>query len=267
MPSSTLTPDPPTVPGQPAPPGPLTAPGQPTPPGPLTAPGQPTPPEPLAAPGQPTPPGPLAAPGQPTPPAPAASSGLRLVTVPAGWPPYDCETHGAACPVAREAAATNPHVSRPAPAPAGAPGPTALSPAAGSGYRAAQAIRPGDRGDTGGLSAAEADRRLDDGPRPGPDRRPHPVGRLGPATQNPAHRDVAARGFGRGDDSGHQFRSPIAGAGHAIRAHARASARARLADPPGAMALHRNRDRLTRGRRHFHDREDFYPARTGPQIR
>ncbi len=94
MPSSTLTPDPPTAPGQPAPPGPLTA------------------------------------PGQPAPPAPAASSGLRLVTVPAGWPPYDCETHGAACPVAREAAATNPHVSRPAPAPTGAPGPTALSPAA-----------------------------------------------------------------------------------------------------------------------------------------
>ncbi len=94
MPSSTLTPDPPTAPGQPAPPGPLTA------------------------------------PGQPAPPAPAASTGLRLVTVPAGWPPYDCETHGAACPVAREAAATNPHVSRPAPAPTGAPGPTALSPAA-----------------------------------------------------------------------------------------------------------------------------------------
>jgi hypothetical protein len=94
MPSSTLTPDPPTVPGKPAPPGPLTA------------------------------------PGQPAPPAPAASSGLRLVTVPAGWPPYDCETHGAACPAAREAAMTNRHVSRPAPAPAGAPGPTALSPAA-----------------------------------------------------------------------------------------------------------------------------------------
>ena len=106
MPSSTLTPDPPTVPGQPTPPGPL------------------------AVPGLPTPPGPLAAPGQPTPPAPAASSGLRLVAVPAGWPPYDCETHGAACPVAREAAATNPHVSRPAPAPAGAAGPTAPSPAA-----------------------------------------------------------------------------------------------------------------------------------------
>jgi hypothetical protein len=27
-------------------------------------------------------------------------SGLRLVAVPAGWPPYDCETHGAACPAA-----------------------------------------------------------------------------------------------------------------------------------------------------------------------
>ena len=143
MPSSTLTPDPPIVPGQPTPPAPLAAPGQPTPPAPLDAPGQPTPPAPLAAPGQPTPPAPLAAPGQPTPPAPlaapgqatppapVASSGLRLVAVPAGWPPYDCETHGAACPVAREAAATNPHVSRPAPAPARAPGPTAPSPAAG----------------------------------------------------------------------------------------------------------------------------------------
>ena len=118
MPSSTLTPDPPIVPGQP------------TPPAPLAASGQPTPPAPLAVPGQPAPPAPLAASGQPTPPAPAASSRLRLVAVPAGWPPYDCETHGAACPVAREAAATNPHVSRPAPAPAGAPGPTALSPAA-----------------------------------------------------------------------------------------------------------------------------------------
>jgi uncharacterized protein DUF6459 len=27
-------------------------------------------------------------------------AGLRLVTVPDGWPPYDCEAHGAACPAA-----------------------------------------------------------------------------------------------------------------------------------------------------------------------
>ena len=27
-------------------------------------------------------------------------AGLRLVTVPDGWPPYDCDTHGAACPAA-----------------------------------------------------------------------------------------------------------------------------------------------------------------------
>ncbi len=104
MPSRTLTPDPPPAPGQhtlPEPP----------------APGQHIPSEPASA-------------GLRTPPELPASSGLRLVAVPAGWPPYDCETHGAACPVAREAAATNPHVSRAAPAPAGAPGPTALSPAA-----------------------------------------------------------------------------------------------------------------------------------------
>jgi hypothetical protein len=101
MPSRTLTPDPPAAPGR----------------------------IPRAAPGRITP----AAPGRitPEPPAssePSASSGLRLITVPAGWPPYDCETHGAACPVAREAATTNPHVSRQAPAFAGPPGPTAPLP-------------------------------------------------------------------------------------------------------------------------------------------
>ena len=44
------------------------------------------------------------------PPGLPASSGPRLITVPAGWPPYDCETHGAACPAAgvMAAAATAP---------------------------------------------------------------------------------------------------------------------------------------------------------------
>jgi hypothetical protein len=98
MPSRTLTPDPPAAPGR----------------------------IPRAAPGRITP----AAPGRitPEPPAssePSASSGLRLITVPAGWPPYDCETHGAACPVARAAALTKPHISHQAPAPAGPPRPTA----------------------------------------------------------------------------------------------------------------------------------------------
>ena len=46
----------------------------------------------------------------------AELSRLRLVPVPAGWPPYDCETHGAACPVAH--AAAKPHVSSHAPGPA-----------------------------------------------------------------------------------------------------------------------------------------------------
>src|SRR5208282_3983065 len=102
MPSRTLTPDPPAAPGQPTPPEPPAS-------------GQHAPPEPPA-------------PGQHAPP---ASSRLRLITVPAGWPPYDCETHGAACPVAREAAITSPHVSRQEPASAGPPGPTAPLPAPG----------------------------------------------------------------------------------------------------------------------------------------
>jgi len=33
-------------------------------------------------------------------------AGLRLVAVPDGWPPYDCETHGAVCPAAAPVPAT-----------------------------------------------------------------------------------------------------------------------------------------------------------------
>ncbi len=105
MPSRTLTPDPPAAPGQhtlPEPP----------------APGQHIPSEPASA-------------GLRTPPELPASSGLRLVAVPAGWPPYDCETHGAACPVAREAARTNPHVSSQAPGRTGPPEAAAPPPAPG----------------------------------------------------------------------------------------------------------------------------------------
>jgi hypothetical protein len=36
-----------------------------------------------------------------------AFGGLRLVEVPGGWPPYDCEVHGTACP-AREASVPSP---------------------------------------------------------------------------------------------------------------------------------------------------------------
>jgi hypothetical protein len=44
-------------------------------------------------------------------PAPAlapAFGGLRLVEVPGGWPPYDCEVHGTTCPAAREVSVPSP---------------------------------------------------------------------------------------------------------------------------------------------------------------
>ena len=63
-----------------------------------------------------------AAPGRDIPGEPPASPELRLVTVPAGWPPYDCETHGAACPVTHRAIATDPQADGYAPEPAGPPG-------------------------------------------------------------------------------------------------------------------------------------------------
>lgn len=42
---------------------------------------------------------------------PPDSAGPRLIEVPAGWPPYDCETHGAACSAPREAADPSPRGS------------------------------------------------------------------------------------------------------------------------------------------------------------
>jgi Family of unknown function (DUF6459) len=72
-------------------------------------------------------------------PAPApAFGGLRLVEVPGGWPPYDCEVHGTACPAAREVSVPSPCAHQDWGAPAGAepPGPSltfsAGRPAAGA---------------------------------------------------------------------------------------------------------------------------------------
>lgn len=54
------------------------------------------------------------------------SGGLRLVEVPGGWPPYDCEVHGTACPAAREVSVPSPcaHWERGAPEGAEPPGPS-----------------------------------------------------------------------------------------------------------------------------------------------
>jgi Family of unknown function (DUF6459) len=55
-----------------------------------------------------------------------AFGGLRLVEVPGGWPPYDCEIHGTACPAAREVSVPSPcaHWERGAPEGAEPPGPS-----------------------------------------------------------------------------------------------------------------------------------------------
>ena len=40
---------------------------------------------------------------------------LRVIAVPEGWPAYDCETHGAACPAARETAGAPRETAGPGP--------------------------------------------------------------------------------------------------------------------------------------------------------
>jgi hypothetical protein len=58
---------------------------------------------------------------------PAAASafgGLRLVEVPGGWPPYDCEVHGTACPAACEVSVASPCADLDASGGAEPPGPS-----------------------------------------------------------------------------------------------------------------------------------------------
>ena len=67
------------------------------------------PPDALADPWLAPPPDALADPRLAPPPVPpGAVGGLRLIEVPGGWPPYDCEVHGAACAAAHEVTVTGP---------------------------------------------------------------------------------------------------------------------------------------------------------------
>ena len=67
-----------------------------------------------------------ASPFAPSPSPVPAFGGLRLVEVPGGWPPYDCEVHGTACPAAREVSVPSPcaHPEPGAPGGAEPPGPS-----------------------------------------------------------------------------------------------------------------------------------------------
>ena len=95
-------------------------------------------------------PDPPTASGQRTSPESPASFELRLITVPSGWPPYDCETHGAACPAARAATVADPQVGHQWQALAEPPEPTGpdLAPGQGAAGSAGSAGSP-DQGAAG----------------------------------------------------------------------------------------------------------------------
>ena len=116
----------------------------------------------------------------------------------------------------------------------------------GPSHRVVQAIRPGNRGNPGRRPVAETARSLDDRTRPNTDRPAQPVLDAGSEAQDPTHRDVAAHGARGGDDRRAQLRAAKPRTGAAPGARAAPPARARASRPPSAMALHRNRDWLTR---------------------
>ena len=100
---------------------------------------------------------PADSPGGTAPPGPDAGdpawAGLRLVTVPGGWPPYDCERHGAACPAADAEAGTQPPEAQAAQPPAG----TRRQPPGGE-ASADGAAAAGDDAARGSANGALADR-------------------------------------------------------------------------------------------------------------
>jgi hypothetical protein len=117
---------------------------------------------------------------------------------------------------------------------------------AGSGGRMAASAGRGGRRGLGGRAAGPATGpagyRSGPGPRPGPG----PAPGLRSASQDPAHRGIAARGAGRGADSRGGFRPTFARAGPARRARDRATGRPGLARSSGALAVYRYRGRLER---------------------
>jgi hypothetical protein len=76
-----------------------------------------------------------------------AWGGLRLVAVPDGWPPYDCETHGAACSAAAPEAAAPEAGRRP-------PRVAADGEATGAAEAGSAGSQNGEAGPAAGLSAA-----------------------------------------------------------------------------------------------------------------
>jgi hypothetical protein len=114
----------------------------------------------------------------------------------------------------------------------------------GPGHRVVQAVRPGNRGNPGRRPVAETARSPGDRTRPDTDRPAQPDPDAGSEAEDPAHRDVPAHGARGGDDRRTQLRAAKPRTGTATRARAAPPAGARPSRPPGAMALHRNRDRL-----------------------
>jgi hypothetical protein len=91
----------------------------------------------------------------------AAGTGLRVITVPGGWPPYDCEIHGVACPAADPE--TGPQPARSAVTAESTPAWNSLPADARTGSPAGTAAA-----DEARVATADEDRAADPDQAPGP---------------------------------------------------------------------------------------------------
>ena len=152
MPSPTLTPDHSAAPGRPVCPPEAATPGRPSPSPEPATPGRPSSSPEAAIPSRDIPA--ILDPDVPN--EPPAAPGLRLIAVPAGWPPYDCETHGATCRMSNGLVTSGPAARTTPPAePAFGSGPAALAtPPAEPAPGPAAVARAGTAPVTAGLAPA-----------------------------------------------------------------------------------------------------------------
>ena len=190
---------------------------------------------------------------------PVAFGGLRLIEVPGDWPPYDCEVHGTACPAAHEVTVTGPCADPDlgTAVPEGTPG-DAQPPGSSPEFSADRAVGGADPAIAWSRQFAQVIAEILAGARSPRQLAPltteHVRTRIGQLSQSlmPGQKPRIRRIVTSRPTAHVVEMTVVLSFGPRSRAlalrleHVPPRACARASRPPGAMALHRNRDWLTR---------------------